>query len=179
MAEVDLARPYARALYEAAASHSVEERIAHDLALLRDLWEGGSELAVPFLTHPLIHARVKEAVLERALGGAIHPLTLNLLRLLVRLRKAVLIPELAPAFFREEEERGKSLHVVVHTARPLSEEERAALQRRLGEALHRRVSIEEVGDPQLLAGIELFVAGRRMEASLQARLTELMAHLTG
>jgi len=177
--DVDLARPYARALYEAAASHGAEQRIAYDVALLRDLWEGGVELAVPFLTHPLIHAPIKEAVLARALGPTLHPLTLNLLRLLVRRGKAVLIPALAPAFFGEEEERGKSLHVVAHTARPLSSEERAALQRRLGETLHRKVLIEERVDPHLLAGIELSVSGRRVEASLQARLTELMAQLKG
>lgn len=175
----DLARPYARALYEAAVSRGAEERVAQDLALLRDLWDGESELAVPFLTHPLIHARVKEAVLERALAPTLHPLTLNLVRLLVRRGKAILIPDLVPAFFREEEERGRSLHVLAHTARPLSSEERAVLQSRLGEALRRTVLIEERVDPHLLAGIELSVSGRRVEASLQARLTELMAQLKG
>lgn len=179
MSATDVARPYARALYEAATSRGAEERVARDLAVLRDLWEGGAELAVPFLTHPLIHARVKEAALERALAPTLHPLTLNLVRLLVRRGKAVLIPDLVLAFFREEEERGRSLHVVVHTARPLSPEERAVLESRLGEALRRMVRIEERVDPRLLAGIELAVSGRRVEASLQARLTELMAQLKG
>ncbi len=38
MLESNTARPYARALYEVAATQGLEERIAHDLGLIRALW---------------------------------------------------------------------------------------------------------------------------------------------
>ncbi len=179
MSDPSAARPYARALYEVAVSHRVEERIACDLDLIRSLWQEDPQLTQPFAAHPLIHAAVKEAVLERALGPTVCPQTLNLLRLLVRRGKAALIPELAPAFFREQEEGGRSCHVIARTAQPFAPEERAALRGRLAEVLGRPVTIEEVVAPDLLAGVELTVSGRRVEASLRRRLDELMAQLRG
>lgn len=175
----DVARPYARALYEAAAAHGVGERVSRDLVLLRDLWQGDPELTQRFLSHPLVPAAAKEAVLEQALAGTVHPFTLNLVRLLLRRGGAGLLPELAPAFFRELEEEGKAVHVVARTAQPLRAEEAASLQGRLGEALGRPVTIEEVVTPSLLAGVELSVSGRRLDTSLRGRLAELAAQLRG
>jgi F-type H+-transporting ATPase subunit delta len=179
MPEANAARPYARALYEVAATQGLEERIAHDLGLIRALWEEDPELAQPFLTHPLIHVAAKEAVLERALGSTVHPHILTLLRLLVRRGRAAAIPSLAPAFFQEQEEAGKACHVTARTARPLAPEERAALRDRLAEVLGRPVTIEEVEAPDLLTGVELSVSGRRVEASLRARLDALIVQLGG
>lgn len=179
MPEPDAVRPYARALYEAAASHNAAEGIAHDLALIRDLWQADRELLPAFLVHPLVHPAAKEEILARALGTTVHPLTLNLLRILVRRGKASLIPELAAAFFREQEEEGKALHVVVRTARPFSAEERASLARRLAEVLGKPVTIEAAVAPDLMAGIELSVSGRRLDASVRGRLAELAARLRG
>lgn len=175
----DAVRPYARALYEVASAQGVEGRIGQDLALLRALWEGDPDFAQPFITHPLVHAAAKEGVLERALGGVVHPLTLNLLRILVRRGKAPLVPELAPAFYREQEEHGKALHVVARTARPLTPEARASLQSHLAEVLGKSVTVEDVVDPDLLAGVELVVSGRRLDTSLRGRLDELAAELKG
>ncbi|MFH1610019.1 MAG: ATP synthase F1 subunit delta [Candidatus Bipolaricaulota bacterium] len=179
MPEPEVTRTYARALYEVAAAQGLEERIAHDLTLVRDLWQGDPEFTQPFLIHPLIHAETKEAALERALGPVVHPHTLNLLRLLVRRGRATLLPGLAPAFFQEHEDGGKAFHVLARTARPFSPEEMAALRNRLAEVLGRPVTVEEVAAPDLLAGVELAVSGHRLDTSLRGRLAELMTQLRG
>jgi F-type H+-transporting ATPase subunit delta len=177
MPDPEVARTYARALHELAAAQGLEERIVADLTLVRDLWHGDPALAQPFLLHPLIHAPAKEAALEGALGPVLHPLTMNALRLLVRRGRAAIFPELAPAFFREREETGRAFHVTVRTARPLSPEEATALRDRLAQSLGRPVTIEEVAAPDLLAGVELTVSGRRLDGSLGGRLAELLARL--
>jgi len=179
MPEPDVIRTYARALYELAAAQGLEEKIAHDLTVVRELWQGDPELTPPFFLHPLIHAATKEAALEHALGNVLHPYTMNTLRLLVRRGKAGLFPELAPAFFREQEEQGAAFHVIARTARPLSPEETAALRDRLTKVLEKPVTLEEVAAPDLLAGVELTVSGRRLDTSLRGRLAELMTHLRG
>lgn len=172
-------RPYARALYEIASSQGIEERIARDLALVRALWEDDPKATQSFLTHPLIRSAVKEEVLERALGAIIHPHTLNLLRLLLRRGEAPLIPGLAPAFFQEREDAGTACHVTLRTARPLAPDARDSLRSRLTEVLGKAVMVEEVESPQLLAGVELSVSGRRVEDSLRARLSALKVQLGG
>jgi len=179
MPEPEVTRTYARALYDLAAAQGLEERVAHDLTLVRDLWQGDPEFTQPFLLHPLIHATAKEAALEQALGTSLHPHTLNLLRLLVRRGRADVVPQLARAFFQEQEDEGKAFHVLARTARPLAPEEMAALRGRLAEVLGRPVTVEEVAVPDLLAGVELSVSGRRLDTSLRGRLAELMTHLRG
>lgn len=179
MPEPEVTQTYARALYEVAAAQGLEERISHDLTLVRDLWQGDPEFTQPFFVHPLIPAEAKEATLERSLGPVVHSYILNLLRLLVRRGRADLIPHLAPAFFQEQEDEGKAFHVLARTARPFSPEEMAALRNRLAEVLGRPVTVEEVAVPGLLAGVELAVSGRRLDTSLRGRLAELMTHLRG
>jgi len=179
MTETHAAHPYARALYEIAAAQGLDERIGHDLALVRLLWEEDPQITQPFLAHPMVRTTVKESVLAQALGSSVHRHTLSLLRLLVRRGKAMLIPSLAAAFFREREEDGRACHVTARTARSLLPEERATLQRRLTAALGKPVTIEEVLTPDLLAGVELAVAGSRVEGSLRGRLEELALQLGG
>lgn len=167
------ARPYAQALYTLGKAHGVEDRLAEDLDLLRSLWEGDPTTAEPLLTHPLLPAETKERVLERALEGQIHPLTLNLVRLLVRRRRAALLPALPGAFLREREEQEQAVYVEVRTAHPLVPEAREALRERLTALLGRPVELTEVAAPELLAGVELRVQGRRLDASLRGRLRSL------
>lgn len=173
------ARRYAQALYAVGKAHGVEERLAEDLDLLRSLWEGDPTTAEPLLTHPLLPTETKEAVLERALEGQVHPLTLNLVRLLVRRRRATLLPELQAAFLREREEQEEALYVEVRTAYPLVPEAREALRERLAALLNRPVGVTEVAAPELLAGVELRVQGRRLDASLRGRLRALGHELEG
>ncbi len=175
MPTAELARPYAQALYAVGEAEGAVERLREDLALLAALWEGEVRA---FLTHPLVPAPAKEDLLARALADRVHPLTLNLVRLLVRRGRAALLPELGAAFEREEEERGRAYHVGVRTAQPLTPEAREALRRRLATLLGGTVVLDEELDPALLGGAELHVRGRRADASLRGRL-EALAHRLG
>ncbi len=172
-----LVRPYAQALYAAGQAHGVEDRLEEDLELVRSLWEGNPDTVPPFLTHPLLPAESKEAVLARAMEGRVHPFTLNLVRLLVRRGRAVLLPELPAAFLREREEQGQAVHVEVRTARPLTPAAREALRVRLAATLGRPVTMTEVPAPELLGGVELHARGRRLDASLRGLLHALEREL--
>lgn len=174
----EVARRYAQALYEVSAAEGLTGRIAQDLSLIRALWNDHPDLVPPFLAHPLIAAQTKEAVLSQALDEVVHPYTLNLLRLLMRKGRAVLLPELAEGFFNAAEEQGKAVHVLVRMARPLSAAWLSTLKARLEEAVGRPVNLETVDAPELLAGVELKLAGRRIDASLRGRLARLAERLT-
>jgi len=69
--------------------------------------------------------------------------------------------------------------VVVRTARPLSPEIQDKLRARLAEALGREVVLREEAAPELLAGVELMISGRRLDASLRGRLQRLGRALGG
>jgi len=178
MPESAVAQRYAEALYELASSEGIEDRIGADLALIGRLWRAIPELS-PFLTHPLIPAEEKERLLTQALRDSLHPYTLNLLRLLVRKKRAGLLPEIESAFLKAAEEHGKLVHILIRTARPIPENELQRLKVRLEEVLKKPVALTVEEVPELLAGAELVVGGRRLDASLRGRLARLAASLRG
>jgi F-type H+-transporting ATPase subunit delta len=125
-----------------------------------------------------VEPKAKEKVLED-LEKVLHPYTRNLLRLLVRHGRAALLPKLSSAYFQALEKAGGPMHVVVRTARPLSPEIQDKLRARLAEVLGREVVLREEAAPELLAGVELMISGRRLDASLRGRLQRLGRALGG
>ena len=175
--EETLGERYAQALLEAAREARAEKLIAEDLAFLEDLFRSVPELLL-FLAHPRVEPKMKEKILEDV-GKVLHPYTRNLLRLLVRHGRAALLPRLSSAYFQALEKAGGPMHVVVRTARPLSPEIQDKLRARLVEALGREVVLREEAAPELLAGLELMISGRRLDASLRGRLQRLGRALGG
>ncbi len=175
--EERLGERYAQALLEAAREAGAEKAVAEELSFIQALTRCVPEF-LPFLAHPRIATNVKEQVVE-AVGSVLHPYTRNLLRLLVRRGRAGLLPELASAYFQALEKSGGPVHVLVRTASPLSPDLREELRVRLKEALRREVTLAEEVAPELLAGAELVLSGRRLDASLQGRLHRLRRALGG
>lgn len=177
MPDSAVAKRYAEALYEVASAEGLEDRIGAELAELGRLWRGLPELP-RFLDHPLIGVEEKEGFLEE-LGCDLHPHTLNLLKLLVRKRRTGLFPAIREEFLTAAEEAGKLVHVTLRTARGVSPAELSALREKLEQALQRPVAIAVEEAPELLAGGELRIRGRRLDASARGRLARLVAGLRG
>lgn len=168
---------YAQGLLEAAREAGVEKTVAEDLSFIEGLTRAVPEF-LPFLAHPRIALEIKERVVEEV-GHFLHPYTRNLLRLLVRRGRAALIPELSAAYFQALEKAGGPVYVVVRAASPLTREFQESLRARLQEALGQEVILAEEVAPELLAGAELVISGRRLDASLRGRLHRLRRALGG
>lgn len=177
MPEENLAEHFAQAFLEAARDKGVEKEVGEDLALLEKLCQDIPEL-LPFLAHPRIEPAAKEGLVQK-LGKGLHPYTMNLLLVLVRRGRVGLLPRLSSAYFQAWEKAGGPVHVVVRTALPLPAGIQAQLRARLREALGRDVALAPEVAPELLAGAELVVAGRRLDASLRGRLVRLRRALGG
>ncbi len=177
MVDETVAKRYAQALYEVASAEGLADQIGADLARVGQLWRRLPELA-RFLAHPLIGREEKERLVE-TLGGDLHPYTVNLLRLLVRKGRAELLPAIEGAYLSAAEEAGKLVHVVLRTAREVPTEELEELRAKLEEALGRPVALTVEEAPELLAGGELLVRGRKLDASARGRLVRLAAGLRG
>lgn len=177
MREETIAEHYAQAILEAAQEAQAEQKVAQDLVFLSNLGQVVPEF-LAFLAHPRVGSNEKEKMLQEV-ESQVHPYTSNLLRLLVRHGRAGVIPELASAYFKALERAGGPVHVLVRTAQPLPPETWDWLRARLQEALGREVTLEEVMAPELLAGAELVMSGRRLDVSLYGRLKRLRHALGG
>ncbi len=178
MRDPEVAGRYAEALYSLARDEGVLDRVGRDLALLRSLWNAIPEFA-RFLEHPLVAVEEKERFLERALGEMVHPYTLNFLRLLARKKRLGYLPLIHRAFLKVAEKEGLLVSVLIRSAMPLAEGEVSRLRAALERALGKPVVLEVEEAPELLAGAELRVLGRRYDLSLLGRLQALAAELKG
>ncbi|MFO8033579.1 MAG: ATP synthase F1 subunit delta [Candidatus Bipolaricaulota bacterium] len=169
---------YAEALYEAAAAAGEQQRIGEDLVKLVDLWNSIPELSL-FLTYPLVPARAKESLLEEALGQIMHPYIVNTLRLMARRGRASSLPEVRSAFLRAAEKHGSLVRALLRSARPVPPQEVELIKAQLGAATGRTIVLEVESAPDLLAGAELEMAGRRLDVSLRRRLARLAEELRG
>ncbi|MCD6541136.1 ATP synthase F1 subunit delta [Candidatus Bipolaricaulota bacterium] len=178
MRDPEVAERYAEALYSLAREEGILDRVGEELSRLRALWDSLPEFA-RFLQHPLIPVELKEGFFDRAFGGRFHPYTLNFLKLLARKKRLGYLPLIQRAFLKVAEKEGRLISATVRSAMPLSEEELSRLRGALEKALGKPVALETEEAPELLAGAEVRLLGRRFDLSLLGRLQALAAELKG
>ena len=121
----------------------------------------------------------KVALVERLLaGGASAPTTLIVASLVRQPRERRVRQLLNRAMRIVSSERGRVV-ATVHSAKPLSDAQRA----RLGDALSRRydgtVSLNVVLDPGVVGGLRVQIADDVIDGSISARLADLRQKLVG
>ena len=178
MKDPEAAERYAEALYSLAQEEGILDRVGDDLAALRALWQTIPEFS-RFLVHPLVPVELKEEFLQRALADAVHPYTLNFLKLLAHKKRLDYLPLIQRAFLKAAEKRGRLVSALVRSAMPLRKENVEKVRKALESALGKPVVLEVEEVPELLAGAELRLLGKRYDLSLLGRLQALAAELKG
>ena len=170
------AKRYAEAAYLIARQDGKEDVWSSGLADVAALF--GDDRARAVFENARVPSSQKLALVERALAG-IDPLVLNLARLLVRRRRTSLSPQIAQAF-QELIDAAKGIsHAVVITAVPLTEQDRAAVQRRLIEITGGQVQMETHVDENILGGLVVRIGDRLIDGSTKSRLLGLKRRLAG
>ena len=173
----EIARRYAEALYGLASEQaSVDEIESAYRQLLTDT-AGVPEIG-RFLAHPLVSRKRKNELIDKAFPGLPEYLR-NLIRLLVRKGREDYLDLIYEEFLALQADAEGVIRVHVATAQEFSAEDRDRLTDRLARALGRRVRLEERLDPHLLGGVRLEVDGTVIDATLRAKLGDLLAALEG
>ena len=170
------AKRYAEAAYLIARQDGKEDAWSSGLADVAALL--GDDRARAVFENARVPSSQKLALVERALAG-VDPLVLNLARLLVRRRRTSLGPQIAQAF-QELIDAAKGIsHAVVITAVPLTEQDRAAVQRRLIEITGGQVQMNTQVDENILGGLVVRIGDRLIDGSTKSRLLALKRRLAG
>jgi F-type H+-transporting ATPase subunit delta len=169
---MSVARPYARALYAAAREASAADAVLADLEATADLLTGTPDLAA-FLKHPAVAAERKHAVLRQALAGRVGGLTLRFLLLLIDKRRFDAFPDIVRAFRGLVEAAQGIGRGRVETARPMTEQELAALEDAASRWLGGRVRLQADVRPELIGGARIIVGDRVIDGSLVGRIQRL------
>ena len=171
----ELARVYARSLFEVALEQGKLDLLREQLAQFADALNDNRELAVFFFS-PYFSTAEKQEALGRVLEGADESF-LNFLSLLIENHRMPVIFRTRQQFERMWEEENRMLPVEITSAVPLDEKTTEDLGRTIGERAGRRVTLASRVDPDILGGIILRVGNSILDASIRNRLEQLRRHV--
>lgn len=145
-------------------------------AVQRDVERIGSEVANPAVKSFLVGGNFARRERLASLDGLLvsfHPLTRSFVRLAFDRRREEILLHLAEAFRRRMLEESGVLEGVVLAPRTLGSLELGRLEQSLGARLGKRVRLESRVQPELVAGVRVYVGARMIDWSVQGRLEGL------
>lgn len=178
MADRSAARRWARAFIDLAAEIGEVDRLGQDLATAQALMQAAESLPFRVLCNPVFSVEERQAVLSELLGLVdVHPMTNNLLALLVERGRFALLPHVVDLYAAAADERAGRVRVEVRTAEALSDDLHDAIREALSKSTGREVLLDTRVDPSLLGGLTARVEGKLYDASLRTRLETIKRRL--
>ncbi len=171
----ELARVYARSLFEAGLEHGKLDELREQLGQFADALNEHRELAIFFFS-PYFSTIEKQQALGRLLQGA-EPLFVNFLELLIENHRTPVIFRIRHDYERLWEEHNRMLPVEITSAIALDEQTTESLGRTIGERAGRRVTLSARVDPEILGGVIVRVGNSILDASIRNRLEQLRRHV--
>lgn len=174
-----LAGRYASALFELARDERQIDSVAGSLRSVHEVLENSPEFRA-VTTSPLIdRAEARKAIGATATALKLDPVTTNFLGVLARNGRLRQLPDIIRLFSRlTAEHRGETTAEIV-SARPLDDDQIAALKQQLGARAGRNVNIDARVDPSILGGIVVRLGSQMIDASIRTKLNNLAQAMKG
>ncbi len=171
----ELARVYARSLFEVALQQGKLDELREQLAQFADALDDQRELAVFFFS-PYFSSEEKQDALGRLLEGADESFV-NFLELLIENHRMPVIFRIRHEYERLWDEENRTLPVEITSAIELDQATTESLGRTIGERAGRKVTLAARVDPDILGGIVVRVGNSILDASIRNRLEQLRRHV--
>jgi F-type H+-transporting ATPase subunit delta len=167
----ELARVYARALFEVALEQGKLDVLRDQLAQLADALAANRQLAIFFFS-PYFSTDEKKDGLARVVQDA-DPTLVNFINVLIENHRMPVLFRIRDEYQRLWEEENRMLPVEITSAVELDPQTAESLGRTIGERTGRRVELASRVDPQIIGGIVLRVGNSILDASIRNRLEQL------
>ena len=176
MLNMELARKYARAIFELACEENALSAYGNDLAKVQQTYVDCPELKA-YLCNPNIQPEDKKSLLKDVFGDDVREMVLNFLLLLIDKRRMMVFDAIAAIFTQLSNDKRGIAVADVTTVEPLSETQKAELMEKLGRVTGKEVSLREHRDPSLIGGVVVRIGDRRIDGSIKGRLAAMTAEL--
>ena len=176
MLNMELARKYARAIFELACEDNALKEYGADLAKVQKLYTECPELKA-YLCNPNIQPEDKKTLLKEVFEGGVRETVLNFLLLLIDKRRMMVFDAINAIFGQLSNEKLGIAVADVTTVEPLSPEQLQELTARLESLTGKQVSLREHRDPSLIGGVVVRIGDRRIDGSIKGRLAAMTAEL--
>ena len=174
-----LAGRYASALFDLARDQRQIESVSNSLDALNEALLDSKDFA-ELVGSPLVSRDAAgKAFAALAPQLSLDPITANFFGVLARNGRKSELRKVIRAYRRlAAEHRGETTAEVV-TARPLSDDQLAALKQQLRTRAGRDVSIDAAVDPDILGGIVVKLGSQQIDASIRTKLNRLASAMKG
>ncbi len=179
MANVSIARRYARALIDVAAEGNKLDRFGEQLQTFVSALQQSRELN-DVMVNPAYGRTERHAIVDavgKLLGGLDAELA-NFFRLLVDRNRMLFLPDIARMFRDLADARAGRIRGKVVTAVPLPPESLQKIANSLRVVTDRAVVLEAKVDPQILGGVSAQVGSVLYDGSLRTQLEEMRRKIT-
>lgn len=154
MRSTKIARRYGRAIFSAASQLKVITEVEKNLILIVDLLHSNIEFRY-FLYNPAISYSKKLSLLEKIFQNRMHPLILQLLKLLLEKGRAVEFNAICQEFIELRRKREHTALAEVFSAYPLPESDRTKLIQKLESKVGKKIEAVFHVQEKLIGGIKV------------------------
>ncbi len=177
--QASLAGRYALALFELARDNRQIEAVSASLATLRGAIQESEDLRT-LISSPLV-GRDEQARGVGAVVGSLglDPLTGNFVGVLAQNRRLSQLPNVIRAFgLLAAQHRGEVTAEVV-SARPLDDDQIAAIRQQLRSRMGRDINVDLSVDPAILGGLVVKIGSQMIDSSIRTKLNNLAHAMKG
>ncbi len=172
VADVKVARRYARALFHAAQKLNRVDAVQNDLVTLVSLWNQNPTLEKA-LESPLFPADKKNALIDQLFAKDTEPLTRSFLHLLVEKRREEILRTVQEEFRILSDEARGLVRAEATVAAPLTDMDHAALVKGLQTRTGKQVELNVRVDPIILGGVVVRMQDTVIDGSVRGALERL------
>ena len=169
MANVRIARRYAKAFMRAGEDRKALEKISRDLEMLDRLLKESRELQV-FLKSPVINTAKKRTVIREMFGTKIHALTMDFLLLLANKGREELLTDIIRQFFTLLDEKLGIVNVEIRSATDLGKIQHDRIQQKFESLTKKKVRLSFSIDKVLKGGFVARMGDTLFDGSVKRQL---------
>ena len=174
-----LAGRYASALFDLARDERQIDAVSTSLDTLEDTLKDSSELRAVTTSPMISRADAGKAVAGTAAALKLDPTTTRFLGVLAQGGRLRALPDILRLFRQlAADHRGEATAQVI-SARPLDDDQTAALKNQLRVRAGREVRLETSVDPSILGGIVIRLGSQMIDASIRTKLNTLATAMKG
>ena len=176
MRDIRVAKPYARALYEAAVEQSALPSIIADIEKMQELIEQSTELT-QFINTPLLSPQIKSDTFQLLFTDGMHPLTVNFFKLLAQKQRERYLVAIMDVFSDIVDEAAGRIVAKVTTVVPITQNQEQRLVQQLSAHSGKQVRLETETDEQIQGGFIVQLGDTVFDASVTTQLQRLKRQL--
>jgi F-type H+-transporting ATPase subunit delta len=177
MRSSEIAKRYAKAIFELSVDQRSQEKVFSDLRALSQAFSSDKDLR-GFLSSPTVAVAARVELLEKTLANkGVSKEALDFTLLLARRNRLALFPEVVHAFEVEADAANNVCRGVVSSAVTLSPAERQAIEAKVENVLKKKVIMSYQVDPKVIGGLRAQVGSYTFDDSISAHLTRMNEEL--